>query len=283
MNSTTPYYRLPLEIQGEIPVFSARNQYIANYDQISADHLAFYSEDGSNPFMPDEEIWTEMEMSTAQMVRQYLPANGIILDVGVGMGRLLEHFPDAQRYGMDISIGYLELAQKKGIITCLALIEDMPYCDKIFDVVVCTDVLGHVIDLNSSLKNIFRVLKDDGTLIIRVPYREELKCYLTPGFPYHFVHLRNFDEYSLMILFTKIFNCTVRKMKTAVLYAPAFGTFRGAGLIAKIIRTTTSILPAFLATTLRKLFLKPIEINVAVTKAEFTEKATSDQGENNVN
>lgn len=207
-----------------------------------------------------------MESSTAEVVRRHLPPNGSILDVGVGMGRLLDNFPDARRFGMDISKGYLKVAQEKGINTCLSLIEDMPYIDKTFDVIVCTDVLEHVIDLNSCLKQIFRVLKDSGTLIVRVPYREELKCYLTPDFPYQYVHLRNFDEYSLTMLFTKIFECTVLEMSTAVPYAPSFGTFRGAGRIAHMIRYLSGKLPSWLSSTLQSALLKPIEINVAVTK-----------------
>ena len=214
MDTNLLYCREPIDVKDGISIFSEHNAYIANYDQISSDHLAYFFEDGTNPFMPDESAWKEMEASTVDMIKRYLPNGGKILDVGVGMGRLLEHFPEAERFGMDISMGYLQLAQKKGISTCLALIEDMPYCDRTFDVVVCTDVLEHVIDLNSSLKKIFRVLKDSGTLIIRVPYREDLKNYLTPGFPYHFVHLRNFDEYSLTMLFTKIFNCKVLDRKS---------------------------------------------------------------------
>ena len=51
----------------------------------------------------------------------------------------------------------------------------MPYSDESFDVILCTDVLEHVIDLNLCVAKILSVLKKGGLLIIRVPNREDLQ------------------------------------------------------------------------------------------------------------
>ena len=88
----------------------------------------------------------------------------------------------------------------------MSLIEDMPYAEGFFDVVVCTDVLEHVIDLNLAFDKILRVLKPGGILIVRVPYREELSGYLAPEYPYELVHLRSFDEHSFRLFVERIFN-----------------------------------------------------------------------------
>jgi SAM-dependent methyltransferase len=84
----------------------------------------------------------------------------------------------------------------------------MPFLDNTFDMVVTTDVLEHVIDLNYCCQQILRVLRPGGTLIIRVPNLEDLSGYLDKNIPYEYVHLRNFDLYGLRLLFEKIFHCT---------------------------------------------------------------------------
>lgn len=198
------YAREPLRFQGSIPVFSESNEYTDNYERISADHLAYHRRNGTNPFIP-ENLWVQMEDSTIELIRKYSKSGNMILDVGVGLGRLLSHFPHLQRYGIDISFSYLENAQKEGIEVCYGLVEDIPYQESTFDILVCTDVLEHVLNLNSCIEKILFVLKVNGILIVRVPYRENLQCYLTT--PYKYVHLRNFDEYSVRLLFERLFNC----------------------------------------------------------------------------
>jgi ubiquinone/menaquinone biosynthesis C-methylase UbiE len=207
------YIREPVSFHGSIPVFSVTNEYTENYEQISDDHLKSLWQNGINPWIP-EDLWVQMENSTVELVKKYSEPGDMILDVGVGLGRLLSHFPHLQRYGMDISVGYLEQAQAKGIEVSYAMVEDMPYKEEMFDIVVCTDVLEHVLDLNLCIKRILSVLQPKGTLIVRVPLREDLATYLATGCNYKFVHLRNFDEYSLRFLFERIMNCKI--IETAV-------------------------------------------------------------------
>ena len=91
----------------------------------------------------------------------------------------------------------------------------MPYRSEVFDIVVCTDVLEHVLDLNLCCQKILSVLKQTGVLIIRVPYLEDLGPYLSDGFPYKYVHFRTFDIPTLRLLFEKIFDCTVSEVLLA--------------------------------------------------------------------
>lgn len=55
------------------------------------------------------------------------------------------------------------------------------------------------------MQKIINILKPGGVLIIRVPNREDLSSYLKPDYPYFMSHIRGFDEYSLELLFTRIF------------------------------------------------------------------------------
>jgi ubiquinone/menaquinone biosynthesis C-methylase UbiE len=199
------YQKEPLEWFDEIPVFSKSDFYSENYERISNDHLRHFDKTGLNPFM-NEDHWLEIEHNTCKFIKKYCESGNKILDVGVGMGRILDRFPEFDRYGMDISHGYLRHAKLKGIDVCLSRIEDMPYKYQYFDCVVCTDVLEHVLDLNLSFSKMVSVLKPGGFLIIRVPYRENLISYLDQSCPYDLVHLRNFDEFTIQLLVEKIFN-----------------------------------------------------------------------------
>ncbi len=193
------------EIEG-IPIFSIKDSYIDNYEKISCDHVSHMKKGLGNPFM-DEKHWALNEMITADLIKKHTEGRKKILDVGVGLGRLLANFPGLDRYGVDISMHYLRIAKEKGIKVCLARIEEMPYHDNFFDIVVCTDVLEHVIDLNYCVNKILCTLKAGGILVIRTPYKEPLEHYLAPEYPYQLAHLRNFDEFGLRLLFEKIFNC----------------------------------------------------------------------------
>jgi SAM-dependent methyltransferase len=202
-----PYVRAPLRTVADIPIFCHSNEYRDNYEKISDDHLTAEESGGHNPFM-DPDLWNEIEDRTVQIIDRYVSASSCVLDVGVGTGRLLTKLGDVnQKYGVDISERYLKVAAGKGIAVCMAFVEDLPYQSNYFDVVITTDVLEHVLDLNVAVREMFRVLRPGGALIIRVPYRESLKAYLDSEYKY--VHLRNFDEHSLILLFTKIFHAEV--------------------------------------------------------------------------
>jgi len=191
--------------------------------------------------------------------------------VGVGLGRLLARFPAMQRYGMDISLGYLEIARSKGIEVCYALVADMPFKEGLFDIVVCTDVLEHVLDLNLACAKILSVIKKGGVLIIRVPYREDLSPYLATTYPYKYAHLRNFDEYALRLLFERIFCCNVVEMR-ACGYWPASSRCRYPlpfpkrdCILARLLLVIKNIHRRWYELLARTLY-RPIEINMVVKK-----------------
>lgn len=185
---------------------SLRADYQENYDRICADHLAEYEATGHNPFM-DGDDWHMVEAETIALLLRYTEPGGIILDAGVGMGRLLSTFTELERHGIDIADAYLPYAQEAGIDAIHGDLEELPYPDEQFDYVVCADILEHVIDLNACLDELHRVLRPDGLLFIRVPHREEIAPYLAS--PYKFVHLRSFQEAELRMLLTRVFGFTI--------------------------------------------------------------------------
>lgn len=201
------YQRPPLyEIDG-ISYFSEKDSYVSNYEKIACDHIAAAQVNGENPFI-DEILWKKLENSTRILIEKYVAVGSKILDVGVGLGRVLGALEGFERYGIDISPEYLSIARQKGIDVCQSKIEDMPYHDCTFDAVIVCDVLEHVLDINYCCRQIIRVLRPGGFLIVRVPFKEDLEVYLRDDLPYEFIHLRAFDDASLRLLFGKILGLT---------------------------------------------------------------------------
>jgi SAM-dependent methyltransferase len=265
----TVYAREPLSFRDSIPVFSLPDDYIENYEKISADHVSAMTEENENPWI-EEELWTAMEASTIELVKKYSQPGDTILDVGVGLGRLLSQLPLLQRYGMDISFSYLKRAKAKNLEVCYSRIEDMPYKEDTFDIITATDVLEHVTDLNLACKKILSVLKPGGVLVVRVPYREDLSAYLEPEYPYKYAHLRNFDESNLRLLFERIFDCKCIDWATSVPYLqnPTRLKYRlpkGEGRLYFWLHRIEKSRPKLYKKLAPKLIL-PIEINVAVKK-----------------
>lgn len=198
------YSRPPSGDRDGIPIFSPPDDYSRNYDSIARVHLEALAEHGINPFFR-ETVWRDMENSTVELVRRYAQPGCRILDVGVGLGRLLAHFPNLDRYGADISLDYLVHARKCGIDVCCARAEDLPYHTDFFDIIVATDVLEHVLGLDAAIARLKALLKPNGLLIIRVPDREDMWQYVDPSYPFDFAHVRRFDEPGLRLLLGKIF------------------------------------------------------------------------------
>lgn len=95
-----------------------------------------------------------------------------VLEVGCGAGHILERIPKGKLYGIDISDiqikrakerlgGKAELKKSPG--------EQIPYEDKFFDKILCSEVIEHVLGPIPLLKEMKRVLKDDGILSLSIP------------------------------------------------------------------------------------------------------------------
>jgi demethylmenaquinone methyltransferase/2-methoxy-6-polyprenyl-1,4-benzoquinol methylase len=97
--------------------------------------------------------------------------SGKVLDVGIGTGRNLKHYPPGCSVtGIDNSEGMLEKAREKakdlGNVTLLLMdAEHLEFPNNSFDYVVTTFVLCTIPDPVRALKEIRRVLKPSGELI----------------------------------------------------------------------------------------------------------------------
>lgn len=111
--------------------------------------------------------------ATESMVRQLAPSpNCRLLDAGGGTGRvsgfLQEHVGSVVL--SDISMGMLREAAKKDELrpTC-ALTERMPFAAGFFDCVLMVDALHHVNEQAETARELWRVVKPGGRIVIQEP------------------------------------------------------------------------------------------------------------------
>jgi ubiquinone/menaquinone biosynthesis C-methylase UbiE len=101
-----------------------------------------------------------------------LPVTGRLLDAGGGTGRvssLLRPYIN-EVYLTDTSFGMLRQAkQKKYLTVSLARAENLPFADGMFDRVLVVDALHHFFNQEIAIKELLRVLKTGGRLVIEEP------------------------------------------------------------------------------------------------------------------
>ena len=165
--------------------------YFANYDRIAADDL-------DAPILS----LSYVQHQAANLARYAGPVDGLtILDLGCGQGfltKLLQQRGARTVVAVDLSRAYLSrLTGLPGVVPMQATAERLPFRET-FDLLVSTDVMEHVLNVGSFLVSINQSLRPGGTVIIRVPYRENLIAYSRQaGCKYEFVHLRTFDRHTL--------------------------------------------------------------------------------------
>lgn len=95
-----------------------------------------------------------------------------VLEVGCGAGHILERIYSGKLTGTDISSVQIERAKIRlgsKAVLLKAKGEELPFPDNSFDRIICTEVFEHVLEPESILKEIYRVLKNDGIFSLSVP------------------------------------------------------------------------------------------------------------------
>lgn len=138
-----------------------------------------------------------------------------ILDVGSASGWFLNEvshrFPDSKCVGIDVyrdAIRYGKI-KYKNLNLLYADAHKLPFNNNTFDVVICCEVLEHVISAGRVLEEIRRVLKEDGVVIIEIDSGSWLFRFvwfwwtvLLKGV-WRGAHLHSFSSSSLEKLFSK--------------------------------------------------------------------------------
>jgi SAM-dependent methyltransferase len=97
-------------------------------------------------------------------LRKFIPGKGLSIEVGVGTGRFA--VPLGVKLGIDPSRRMLEMARRRGLSVCQAVGERMPFRGGQFDLVLLVSVICFVDDAPTLLRELNRVLKHGGHLVI---------------------------------------------------------------------------------------------------------------------
>lgn len=168
-------------------------------------------------------------------IRQFEPfLKGNILEVGCGTGNFTNQLSSYGKvYGIDIRNNYIKCARKKAKHTIIGFgnIETGKYFfkKKLFDTIICINVLEHIKNDNLAFKNIYGLLKKDGYLILLVPSHQSLFGQIDKAIK----HFRRYDKKELIQ--------KINSMGLEIIKARRLNFLGGLGwwLIGKILKENT--------------------------------------------
>lgn len=145
-----------------------------------------------------------------------------ILDAGTGSGvyanYLYYHFPKAVTYAIDINKEMIKQAKKLFPSRIHFTLGDILYLKKrnYFDLIVCIDVLEHILDNKKALKNFSQALESKGKLIIHVPKRKFYLYFNSLPLPQHSQHRNEGFSVSELKNKLKIYNFKINKIQMTI-------------------------------------------------------------------
>jgi len=128
--------------------------------------------------------------------------DGPILDAGCNFGNLVNNAPE-KFVGIDLNEENLKKARCKTVVADLE--KKLPFPDGMFNAVTCTETLEHLDNTVEIVRELKRVLRPGGTLLISVP------CYKY-HLAYHFGHKRFFHEGRDIGILAKWTGLTVKEL-----------------------------------------------------------------------
>ncbi|WKZ39082.1 MAG: class I SAM-dependent methyltransferase [Anaerolineales bacterium] len=118
-------------------------------------------------------IYSRVTYSKTDVMREVasLPVRGRLLDVGGGTGRVANAIRDLvdDVTIADVSFGMLKETHPAALKPVCGYSESLPFADESFERVIMVDALHHVVDHAHSAREMLRVLKPGGVLVIEEP------------------------------------------------------------------------------------------------------------------
>lgn len=129
------------------------------YEMTDEEYTDFYSRLGKSV---SRRRLTDLNESSIKFIESNIPAadNLSLLDVGAGNGYLLrrlgKQYPWQRLAGVDVC---QDCSDRASFELYSGILPNLPFKDKEFDVVTCTHVIEHLLDVELSVKELLRVTK----------------------------------------------------------------------------------------------------------------------------
>ena len=118
-------------------------------------------------------IYARATYSSLDKMRELaaLPTKGRLLDIGGGTGRVTSTLlKDVDEVIIaDVSMGMLKQTHRSTFRPVCSHSESLPFSDNSFERIIMVDALHHVIDQPTSAREMLRVLKPGGRIVIEEP------------------------------------------------------------------------------------------------------------------
>jgi SAM-dependent methyltransferase len=146
----------------------ARNYPLPYIDDVFADVYQDFSyiDPYENP-----KLWNTFFMPIIKKMKKY-KKNGKILDIGCSSGYLLKLAKDSQfeTFGVELNPNAVKYGNENyGLNILNKDLESANFDSSSFDIIVCSQLMEHIVNPENLLNEINRVLKKDGILIIDSP------------------------------------------------------------------------------------------------------------------
>jgi len=165
----------------------------------------------------DSELRYHLQLKWPKL-RQFIPLNAgaVVLDFGCGDGKIIKEIlelnPNVRVIGLDVSdkaLGKASIFLPGVEFQKIVDGRKFPLTDSSVDLVISSEVIEHIFDIENALSEISRILKVGGRLLLTTPYHGFIKNLLIVFFNFskHFnptgPHIRFFSKKSLFLCLTK--------------------------------------------------------------------------------
>jgi 2-polyprenyl-3-methyl-5-hydroxy-6-metoxy-1,4-benzoquinol methylase len=173
------------------------------YDSESYFNTEFVQKFGYGNYIHDHylaELWFKQLL---ERIYRFSPPPGLLLDVGCALGYFLAqaHTSGWEVQGLERSQFAVQYAQNQFQLNIHhGTLENNQLQEHEYDIVTMFDVLEHVLDINIALKEITRLVKQGGLLVLTTPNEGGLSRKIMRKYWFHFKpyeHTYYFSEHSL--------------------------------------------------------------------------------------
>jgi dolichyl-phosphate beta-glucosyltransferase len=178
---------------------------IKNWHYIPINRLAQHmsAKEMANMYSQEKRHW--WFIAKGEFIKRIIAGSGIrpsrTLDAGCGTGHNLKFLStDGSYVGSDVSLDGLRFCKQNGVRHLVqSNLEQMSFKKKSFDLIISLDVIEHCEDAFAAVRQLNRLLSDDGRLLITVPAFQ----FLWGQHDESLSHMRRYTKKDLEILLTE--------------------------------------------------------------------------------